>query len=947
MGSHDVKERAPRVDLASLNGVTNKRGPGRPPKIHRAKRGPKPLDLEGVERQLRRVGSAFLDELFPEGEPAGFGINLKTATWRFGRIKPSKGRLNLWCRVRGVTPAEGARQVQDWLQAKATEQPEHHPIIAVRHNGEEAAPKLAPKSFDIGEAELQFRDAAEKRGVKLPLKLNADGKLHRCSTDEDENGDAGAYIWHINGVPAGGFQNWKDGEPWENWHADLGRTLTEAERKAFAERSEKTRLAAEVERFRLAKEVAKKAADIWNRSEPASDAHPYLTNKKIKSVHGLRICNGKLIMPLHDEAGAVHSLQFIDGDGAKLFLTGGRKRGCFYKIGEIDADGDVLIGEGFATMASVHEATGRAAIVALDCGNLLPVAEALQRKYPNAKFIFCADHDAWSKGNPGESKAIAAARAVGGKIAVPEFAGLRSCRETDFNDLANAEDLQAVARCIDAAKAPELSSGSDVGDGAAQTESAPVPLPSGYRFAGGGNIEFLTGQDKDGIDEWNWLSSPIEIAAETSNEDGVEHGKLLRVYDRQNKRWHEWAMPSRLLAGDGNIYRAELFAMGLQMPLTIKARNAFGQLLMTANPPRKIRCVERTGWHGNVFVLPNCVIGRDQEREVVFQSSRPIHAKFRSSGELRDWQDNVAAHAIGNSRLILGICAAFAAPCLKFARQDGGGIHFWGDSSGGKTTTLRVSGSVWGGGGVGGYIDNWSNTINGLEGRALAHSDALLCLQELGQADPDAAADAAYKISNGQGKGRMNRDASLRETPEWRVLFLSDGEITLDDKIREARGNKRRMAGQMVRVIDVEADAGKGLGAFDRVPKGMNGREFSDLLRESSAKYYGKAAPAFLEKLTADVDGVTAYLHDTTNAFVRKFAASAGGQIERVAKRFGLIAAAGELAIEYGILPWPKGEPSAVAKRCFQEWLGKRGATGSIETEQGVDQIRRIIESAG
>jgi uncharacterized protein (DUF927 family) len=480
------------------------------------------------------------------------------------------------------------------------------------------------------------------------------------------------------------------------------------------------------------------------------------------------------------------------------------------------------------------------------------------------------------------------------------------------------------------------------------TEDADVKaswLPEkGFRLKDNGSLEFDAGdQDPD----WAWLCSPIEIAAETSNEDGVEHGKLIRIYDRQNQRWHEWAMPVRLLAGDGNAYRAELFAMGLQMPLTSRARNAFGQLLMTVNPPRKIRCVERTGWHGNVFVLPNKVIGGDQDREVVFQSSRPIHAKFRSSGTLRDWQDSVAADAAGNSRLVIGISAAFAAPCLKLARQDGGGLHYCGDSSGGKTTALRVAGSVWGGGGVNGYVDNWCNTINGLEGRALAHSDALLCLQELGQADPDAAADAAYKISNGQGKGRMSRDAMLRDTPEWRVLFLSDGEITLDDKIREARGAKRRMPGQMVRVIDIEADAGKGHGAFDRVPHGMNGREFSDLLRENSAKYYGTAAAAFLEKLTADIDGVTAYLQEATNAFVRKFASHAGGQVERVAKRFGLIAAAGELAIEYSILPWPKGEPVAAAKRCFQEWLAKRGATGPIELEQGIDQIRHIIESSG
>jgi putative DNA primase/helicase len=193
----------------------------------------------------------------------------------------------------------------------------------------------------------------------------------------------------------------------------------------------------------------------------------------------------------------------------------------------------------------------------------------------------------------------------------------------------------------------------------------------------------------------------------------------------------------------------------------------------------------------------------------------------------------------------------------------------------------------------------------------------------------------------------MNRDAVLRDTPEWRVLFLSDGEITLDDKIRESRNGKRRMAGQMVRVIDIEADAGKGLGIFDRVQDGMTGREFSDLLRENSTRYYGNAAPAFLEKLTNDVEDVSKYLQAAIDAFVGKFASNSGPQAERVAKRFGLIAAAGELAINFGILPWPKGEASAAAKRCFHEWLAKHGATGPFEVEQGIDQIRYFIERSG
>ena len=131
-------------------------------------------------------------------------------------------------------------------------------------------------------------------------------------------------------------------------------------------------------------------------------------------------------MPLRDGEGRIHSLQFIDADGNKRFLSGGRIAGCYYPIG-IPVD-TLCICEGYATAASVHEATGHAVAVAFNCGNLLSVAQILRRKFPAIELVICADNDTQTDGNPGLTKAREAASAVGALLAVQPCHG-------DFNDL--------------------------------------------------------------------------------------------------------------------------------------------------------------------------------------------------------------------------------------------------------------------------------------------------------------------------------------------------------------------------------------------------------------------------------------------------------------------------------------------------------------------------------
>lgn len=296
---------------------------------------------------------------------------------------------------------------------------------------------------------VQFRAALAARGILLPVEIIADGRIHRCDAEgKGGKGDA-AYLLHLDGVPAGGFENHRDGFGWENWRADIGRRLTPSEEAAQREKIEAARRIRDDEDKRRKAEARNKASTLWNESQQC-ESHPYLALKGLSSAHGARLHSNKLLIPMRDEVGTLHSLQFIDGDSNKRFLSGGRVRGCYYSIGK--PDGVLCVCEGYATGASIYEATGFAVAVAFDAGNLLPVAKAMRAKFTDLKIILAADDDWQTKGNPGLTKAKEAAQAVGGLLAVPDFGPDRPEGATDLNDLHATSGLDAVKRSIEAAK---------------------------------------------------------------------------------------------------------------------------------------------------------------------------------------------------------------------------------------------------------------------------------------------------------------------------------------------------------------------------------------------------------------------------------------------------------------------------------------------------------------
>ncbi|HKB59525.1 MAG TPA: DUF927 domain-containing protein [Gallionellaceae bacterium] len=438
-----------------------------------------------------------------------------------------------------------------------------------------------------------------------------------------------------------------------------------------------------------------------------------------------------------------------------------------------------------------------------------------------------------------------------------------------------------------------------------------------------------------------WICSPLEICATTRDAKNESWGRLLEFADLDGNR-HAWAMPMELLKGDGAEYRGTLLSMGLQISPSGKARNLLTQYIQTAKVDKRARCVERTGWHGRVFVLPEVTIGESDER-VLFQSATATPGAFRQKGNLATWRMNVASMCVGNSRLLFAVSTAFAAPLLQLCGMESGGVHLRGDSSTGKTTALRAASSVWGGSE---YLQRWRATDNGLEALASQHSDCLLVLDELSQVDPKAAGEAAYMLANGSGKARANRNGSLRDPANWRVLFLSSGEAGLAEHM--AMAGKKPKAGQEVRLLDIPADAGAGIGMFEDLHQYANGAAFSKAITDASAKHYGVAAMAFLDKLVAHGDRINEWVKKAQREFAQSHVGNdSGGQVHRAALRFALIGAAGEMATKWEITCWEPGAAMRAAQACFSAWLAQRGGAGNLEEMQMLAQVRRFLELHG
>ena len=771
-----------------------------------------------------------------------------------------------------------------------------------------------------------FAECLRAAGLEVEAVL-ADGLLHRCGTTDRLRRRDGAYKAFLDAPASIWWKNWRTGDE-GTWTYKQETELTAAQRKALHERIRAIRAHNEAEQERRWKAAAKLAASIWNRSRTAGDDHPYLKRKEVPAIGLRQTEDGRLVVPVLDQSGQIQSLQFILPDKPsegtdKFFLKGGKTSSGFFSIPAKNGtkDGPLLIAEGYATAASLHLATGYAALVAFNAGNLEAVARTARARYPDREILLCADNDCetvksdgmpW---NPGKEAASRAARTINGKLAIcPAHEG----KATDFNDLHRLRSLEAVRSAVEAARKQDVD----------------CPMPEGFFLVPEGKRAGLYKLDvkPDGELKEVRIGPPLSVKGMTRDSEGNEWGLMLEWADPDGKK-HTWPMPIELLFRQGTDWYSALASGGwFGNPV---ARKKLVDFLAAVRPARRIRCVPRTGWDNTAYILPDVVYGDTSGESVVLQSAH--HGElYRTAGTLDGWKE-IAALSVGNSRLSFALCVAFAGPLLRLAGLEGGGFSFEGGSSSGKTTALQIAASVWGGPE---HVRSWRATDNGLENIAVLHNDNVLILDEVGQVNGKVLAECAYMLANGQGKGRSSREGNLRKSHSWRLLFLSSGELGLADKLAE-NGLKSR-GGQEVRFVGLPVDTSTltELHGFPHAGAVVN------RLKELTSFHYGHAGRAFLRKLT-EPDTMTTVLSELhpalANTVNHLVPAGANGQVRRVAQRFALCGLAGGLAVQMEILP-PDFDAPGCAERCFHDWLAARGGIGASEDTAILAAVRLFIE---
>jgi putative DNA primase/helicase len=441
-----------------------------------------------------------------------------------------------------------------------------------------------------------------------------------------------------------------------------------------------------------------------------------------------------------------------------------------------------------------------------------------------------------------------------------------------------------------------------------------------------------------------WIVSVLYVLCIVRKDSGDGHAYLIEYIPHGETVRKRAVISQALLLGRGDDAMKELRDLGI----SVLGKNA--KLVREYLDEQHLKFSSRTtpdnfwtsvkviGWApvGERFVLPNEIIGT--QNGVLFTGANTV--QYSKKGSLGSWKSEVAAPCAGNSYLVLALSCALAGPLLKLLNILGLGIHYYGDSTTGKTTALLVGVSAWG---PEGFMISWDTTINGIEVEAACRSSTFTAIDESHRVDAKVLDAAVYKLLNGSGKSRMHKDTSLRERALWNACVLSSGERSIET--HQATAKIDHKVGQTVRIIDVPVATSQH-GLFEDIHDACNGADFSDSLRAAAAKHYGHAGPLFVSHLIQDYANLG--LSTRLAEVLKKFGDGLSAQDTRVARSFAIIALAGELAIEWGILPWEKGTTTSAAIEVFNYWKSTQPqSTKSKETANILKTVRDFIETYG
>ncbi|EGO4138823.1 DNA primase [Escherichia coli] len=316
-------------------------------------------------------------------------------------------------------------------------------------------PRPQELSMDAGDPVTEFAQVLENAGLVIQGLPQMDGAIHRVATRDDKKGaKSGAYKAYLDGRPAGWYRDYRsaDDSP-TNWVFSGGEQhdpLARLHLRAFAQqqRDDNAR--------KLQQQYNKQAryARSYINQLPQATEHEYLTRKGILAAPGVRLNNkNELVIPFSNSRGEIRSYQRIPVTGGKdaRILKDSEKTGNWFTFGTPENGCPLLFAEGYATAASLHEATGLPVLMTVDAGNMIDVAENARQIWTDSPFVFCADNDHQRKINKGVSSAKKAAASTHGEVIIPAFTEAEKAQGlTDFNDLDASRGRDAFQRAMNA-----------------------------------------------------------------------------------------------------------------------------------------------------------------------------------------------------------------------------------------------------------------------------------------------------------------------------------------------------------------------------------------------------------------------------------------------------------------------------------------------------------------
>ncbi len=429
----------------------------------------------------------------------------------------------------------------------------------------------------------------------------------------------------------------------------------------------------------------------------------------------------------------------------------------------------------------------------------------------------------------------------------------------------------------------------------------------------------------------SWLCSPLDVMSIGS--DGKDRYLILRWQPEGEDMPLIRAIPQADI-GEREGWRT-LKGGGVNVTTKSNLRATLADWMQRSGSGQLWRVAHATGWQCGAYIMPDGEIIGKPEHPVLFNGRSSAAAGYTMKGDAASWRNSVALLASGNYSMMTAMAAALAAPLIGLTGADGFGIHFYEQSSAGKTTTANVASSLYGNPDM--LRLTWYGTALGLANEAAAHNDALMPLDEIGQgADPVEVWKSAYALFNGTGKLQGAKEGGNRELKRWRTVAISTGEVDMETFV--AGAGRKAKAGQLVRLLNIPMSRAVRFHDYE------NGKQHADALKDAYQNNHGVAGREWIRWLAEHRSEAVAAVRSAEERWRNLIPADYGEQVHRVGSRFAILEAA--LLLGRVITGWDEQTCRDALQHSYNAWIGVFG-TGNKEIEQIIEQAVQFLSTFG